>query len=419
MDDERPPPPAPVPPDAGARVRLVRADAGWARRYATVAAELAAALGDALVEPGGTLLDVHHVGSTAVPGLLAKPTLDVMARLAAWPPPDDARRRLARLGYRDHGEAGEPGRRFFTRGGHVTHLHLVGPGGAQLHRHLAVRELLIRDGDARARYEARKRELVHRHAGRRRAYVQGKDEPVRALEAEALAGLASWLGEAPVRDLLARVVEAGVASSPRGGWCLGGGWALSLATGAARRLHDDVDVVLDRRVAGAWLGAMAASGVALGGAKGEAPWRPGDPLPPAPGGLMGRAGPLVASSPASGARRARDAAWRGPWLWDVALEERPPDAWALRGDPEVRRPLRRAVVERSLADAPAPALPLLAPEVVLLLKARRSGRPADDPKDVADLAAVAPRLAPEARAWLREALRRPPEHPWAERLAGA
>ncbi|NBC96679.1 MAG: hypothetical protein GVY27_10025, partial [Deinococcus-Thermus bacterium] len=299
MPDHDPParPAAPVPPDADARVRLVRVDAGWAARYRGVARELAEGLGDALREPTGRLLEVHHVGSTAVDGLLAKPTLDVMTRLAAWPPTDDVLTRLARLGFRDHGEAGEPGRRFLTRGGHATHLHLVDPASDQLTRHLALRELLRRDPGARQRYDEAKRALVDRHRGGRAAYVAGKDELVRALEAEGLAALPDRLGHAPVRDLLARAVSAGVHPDREGGWCLGGGWALALATGAVRRLHDDVDVVLDRSRAARWLAAIAWTGVAFARPGAAGPWRPGDPAPVVPDRLLGRAGPLIAPSP--------------------------------------------------------------------------------------------------------------------------
>jgi GrpB-like predicted nucleotidyltransferase (UPF0157 family) len=408
-------PEAPVPPDADAPVRLVRVDARWAERYRRVAHEVAEGLGDALRDPGGRLLEVHHVGSTAVAGLLAKPTLDVMARLAAWPPEDETLVRLVRLGFRDHGEAGEPGRRFLTRGGHAVHLHLVGPATDQLTRHLALRELLLRDRHARRRYEAAKRTLVDQHSGGRAAYVSGKDALVRALEAEGVAALPDGLGGAPVRDLLARAVSAGVAHDRRGAWCLGGGWALALATGAVRRVHDDVDVVLDRATAAAWLAAIARAGVAFGRPGAPEPWRPGDALPVLPDRLMGRAGPLVAPSPLASIPES-DAASSWPWFWDVAIEARPGGDWALRSDPRVTRPLGSAIVELPLAGAAAPTLPVLAPEIVLLLKARHGDRGSDHPKDQADLDAVVPRLDVSARRWLRTALRRPPPHPWAEAL---
>jgi GrpB-like predicted nucleotidyltransferase (UPF0157 family) len=408
-------PAAPVPPDADAPVRLVRVDTRWAERYRRVAHDVAAGLGDALREPGGRLLEVHHVGSTAVAGLLVKPTLDVMARLAVWPPTDGTLARLTRLGFRDHGEAGEPGRRFLSRGGHAEHLHLVAPASDQLTRHVALRELLLRDPRARRRYEEAKRALVDLHRGGRAAYVAGKDALVRALQAEGVDGLPDGIGYAPVRDLLARAASAGVARGRKGGWCLGGGWALALASGGVRRLHDDVDVVLDRNGAETWMAAIARTGVAFGRPGTAEPWRAGDAVPEPPARLLGRAGPLVAPSPlAAAAEPGRAPSW--PWFWDVAIEERPDGDWVLRSDPGVTRPLGRAVVEVPLAGAAAPSLPVLAPEVVLVLKARHSGRGPDDPKDRADLAAVAPRLDAGARRWLRTALLRPPAHPWVEAL---
>lgn len=413
-------------------MRLVVVDASWGRRYRETAAELEGALGDAMRNPGGRLLEVHHVGSTAVPGLLAKPTLDLMARLASWPLDDRARIALAGLGYVDHGEHGLPGRRFATRGGHDVHLHLLAPDSGRLRPHLAFRDLLLEDEVARERYGALKRRLVAAHGGTRRAYVGGKDEEVRRLSEAATRRAPARTGFVPVADLARRVAASGLGSGldaghddggtalgvdpgAHGGWAIGGGWALDLTIGRVTRAHDDVDVVLARDGADAWMAAVAARGVTFRAAhrSGGGPWRPGDPLPSDPPRLDARAGPAVASSPA----------WEpngvAPIFWDVVVEPRPAGAWILRTDPEVTLPVARAIVRRALPGAtPAHGVPALAPEVVLACKARLSGRGAEEGKDLADLEAVLPFLDAGARAWLRAALARPPAHPWRARLAG-
>lgn len=410
-------------------MRLVVAAASWGRRYREAAAELANALGDAMRDPDGRLLEAHHVGSTAVPGLAAKPTLDLMARLASWPLDERGRIALARLGYVDHGEHGLPGRRFLTRGGHDVHLHLLAPDSGRLRPHLAFRDLLLRDAAARDRYAALKRRLVAAHDGTRRAYVGGKDEEVRRLSEAATRRAPGRSGFAPVTDLAGRVAAAGVddggtvtggdpagvAGVADGAWAIGGGWALDLAIGRVTRAHDDVDVVLARDGADAWMAAVAANGVTFraGHRAGGGPWRPGDPLPTDPPRLDARAGPLIAASPAW----APDGV--APIFWDVAVEPRPSGAWILRTDPEVTLPVATAIVRRPLpGGTPGRAVPALAPEVVLACKARLSGRGAEEGKDLADLEAVLPLLDAGARAWLRTALSRPPAHPWTARLPG-
>lgn len=180
-------------------VRLVEVDGAWRERYRAVATELRG-----LVGGDRPLLRLHHVGSTAVPGLLAKPTLDLMAPAARWPLDPATVAALAAFGYVDHGEHGLPGRHYFARGGHEVHLHVVDPGSGHLERHLALRDLLRSDADARERYARRKRELVRAHAGDRAAYVAGKDAlvrelEVRALEVRALSRRPGRSGEAPRR----------------------------------------------------------------------------------------------------------------------------------------------------------------------------------------------------------------------------
>jgi GrpB-like predicted nucleotidyltransferase (UPF0157 family) len=376
---------------------------------------LADALGDAMRDPAGRLLEVHHVGSTAVPHLPAKPTLDLMARLAGWPLDDGARLALDRLGYVDHGEHGLPGRRFLTRGGHEVHLHLLAPTSGRLRPHLAFRDLLLEDDAARDRYGTLKRRLVDAHQGTRSAYVGGKDEEVRRLSEVASRRAAGRTGFSPVADLARRVGGADGDGVAHGAWAIGGGWALDLALGRPTRAHDDVDVVLARDEADAWLAAIAAHGVAFRSGHGAdgGPWRRGDPLPNDPPRLDARAGPLIAASPG----------WEpggvAPVFWDVALEPRPAGAWILRTDPDVTLPVATAIVRRPLpGGAPGRTVPALAPEVVLVCKARLSGRGAEEAKDLADLEAALPLLDATARAWLRAALARPPAHPWTARLPG-
>ena len=149
------------------RVRLVAHDPAWATRFADERARLLTALGDLPAE-------IEHVGSTAVPGLAAKPILDV---LVGRPAGDVAPyvEALQRAGYVYRGEAGIPGRHYFRRGDPRTHhLHLVECGGAVWRDHLAFRDRLRADAALAAAYGALKERLAIQHAEDRAAYTEAK-----------------------------------------------------------------------------------------------------------------------------------------------------------------------------------------------------------------------------------------------------
>jgi GrpB-like predicted nucleotidyltransferase (UPF0157 family) len=126
---------------------------------------------------------VEHVGSTAVPGLAAKPVLDLMASVRD---PDEAvagaLRRLAADGWcyvPPELDSGGAWRRFFVKpdadGRHrVAHLHVIRAGHPRWADQLAFRDALRRDDGLARRYEALKRRLAHQHGHDREAYTRGK-----------------------------------------------------------------------------------------------------------------------------------------------------------------------------------------------------------------------------------------------------
>ncbi len=161
-------------------VEVVEHDPAWAEAAAAEAARVTEALEAVAVE---------HVGSTAVPGLAAKPVLDLLAGL-----PGDAHVRpeqigaMEELGYECLGEFGLPGRIFFykdTDGRRTHHVHAVEHGGDQWRRHLAVRDYLRAHPDEAARYAAVKGAAAARTAGRE-AYWEAKSAYVEELERRAL-----------------------------------------------------------------------------------------------------------------------------------------------------------------------------------------------------------------------------------------
>src|SRR5579871_5716173 len=106
-------------------VVIVDYDAAWPAHYATLEARLKAALGD-------LRCDIQHVGSTAVPGLAAKPVIDLDVSLADAGDLPLAIERLASIGYAHEGDLGVPGREAFAtppgEDRHDHHLYVCLPG---------------------------------------------------------------------------------------------------------------------------------------------------------------------------------------------------------------------------------------------------------------------------------------------------
>ena len=155
----------------------------WPEAFEREAAALRAVFGDLLVA-------IHHVGSTAVPGLKAKPVIDIMPVVTDIRAVDALNGQMAALGYEAMGEGGLPGRRYFRKGGDVrTHnVHVYEQSNtAAIDRHLAVRDYLRRHPDAAAQYGEVKTALAQRVNHDIEAYMDGKDGFVQALQRMALA----------------------------------------------------------------------------------------------------------------------------------------------------------------------------------------------------------------------------------------
>jgi GrpB-like predicted nucleotidyltransferase (UPF0157 family) len=164
-------------------VRIVAYDPEWPDR----AGDELRRLDDAL---GGVAVRLEHVGSTAVPGLAAKPILDLQLSVAAIEPRARYVGPLERLGYLFVPSPESPDHHFFARPPERPrsyHLHVCEAGGHHELRHLAVRDFLRAHDDEAAEYAAVKRAAAARHPQDRLAYMSSKDPYVARLEARALA----------------------------------------------------------------------------------------------------------------------------------------------------------------------------------------------------------------------------------------
>ncbi len=127
---------------------------------------------------------VEHVGSTAVPGLDAKPVVDVLVGLRDMRDAELCVRPLGGLGYECRGEAGVPGRLFFRkfRGGRrAYHLHLTVLGGEFWDERLLFRDYLRAHPETAREYARLKRELAACMGDDREAYTAAKAAFVRGV----------------------------------------------------------------------------------------------------------------------------------------------------------------------------------------------------------------------------------------------
>ncbi len=157
-------------------------DPAWPARYEAERARVAEALGD-------LALEIHHVGSTAVPGLAAKPVIDLLVAAPDLRPGAFYAPTLEPLGYVfcDHPENRD--RRYFSKGApHTHHLHIVEAGGPALDAHLRFRDALRARPDLRETYARAKRDLAARYPNDRAAYTEAKAAWVREI-------LAAWNGD--------------------------------------------------------------------------------------------------------------------------------------------------------------------------------------------------------------------------------
>jgi GrpB-like predicted nucleotidyltransferase (UPF0157 family) len=158
-------------------VKLVPHDPKWAECFVAEEQLLLQTLGE-------KVLEVRHIGSTSIPGVPAKPIIDILAAVPRLADVEAFSADLRRLGYEDKGSGGVEGRRYFVKGTEARrthHLNFCERDGFFWRSHLVFRDYLVRHPDAAAEYSALKRELAARFPTDRAAYTNGKETFVRAI----------------------------------------------------------------------------------------------------------------------------------------------------------------------------------------------------------------------------------------------
>lgn len=151
-------------------VKLVPYSADWPRQFDEEKKLLSEAM--------GTLcLTIEHIGSTAIPGIEAKPIIDIAAMISSLEDVDKCVEVLTKAGYEYKGEYGLPGRHFFVKGAPVTHhLHVVASGSDHWDSWLFFRDHLRAETDISKAYADIKHELAESYAQDRNAYTRNKGD---------------------------------------------------------------------------------------------------------------------------------------------------------------------------------------------------------------------------------------------------
>ncbi len=163
------------------KVELAVYSPDWAKQFEEEAERLTAVL-----HP--ILLAIHHIGSTAVPGIRAKPIIDILIEVRDIGQVDGYNQAMAALGYTAKGENGIPGRRYFRKGSdrrHTHHVHVFQRGHPEIGRHLAFRDYLIAHPEAAQAYSDLKMQLARQFRTDTAAYTEAKSDFIRDVDAKA------------------------------------------------------------------------------------------------------------------------------------------------------------------------------------------------------------------------------------------
>jgi GrpB-like predicted nucleotidyltransferase (UPF0157 family) len=164
------------------KVEVVPHNSHWRDAFEAEAKHVAGALGENVVA-------IHHIGSTAIPNIYAKPVIDLLVEVRNITEVDGQSSAMESLGYEVMGEYGISGRRYFRKDnpeGIRTHnIHAFEAGSAQVKRHLAFRDYMIAHPVEAQMYSELKRKLAGEHPQSFDGYMDGKDGFIKEMDQRA------------------------------------------------------------------------------------------------------------------------------------------------------------------------------------------------------------------------------------------
>ncbi len=159
-------------------VVIVDYDQRWMKMFAEEKERILEAL-------NGMGVEVEHVGSTSVPGLAAKPIIDIIAVVPDCAAAEESIGPLGLLGYKYRGELGVPGRYYFSKGPRTHHLHMYPRHHLEIARLLLFRDYLRAHSDVAQEYATLKRMLAEKFRDDREAYTAAKNDFIKSIVSKA------------------------------------------------------------------------------------------------------------------------------------------------------------------------------------------------------------------------------------------
>lgn len=152
------------------KIEVVAHDPHWKMLFQTEAASIVQNLGE-------NILRIHHIGSTAIPAIKAKPIIDILLVVKSLTQLDNSDDKMIALGYEPMGENGITGRRFYQKiinGVRKYHIHAFEEENPEIQRHLDFINYLLAHPDIAEQYSTLKEQLAKRFPTDIGNYINGK-----------------------------------------------------------------------------------------------------------------------------------------------------------------------------------------------------------------------------------------------------
>jgi len=162
------------------KVEVVGPDESWEPMFELEKDRLEKLFGDLVIQ-------VYHIGSTAIPNIYAKPIIDILIEVKDIEKVDKFNPGMRQLGYIPKGEYGIPGRRFFIKGTEVNrthHIHIFQQGDVEVGKHVNFRDYMRLHPDKAVAYSKLKRDLAQKYPEDITGYMSEKNDFIKKIEAE-------------------------------------------------------------------------------------------------------------------------------------------------------------------------------------------------------------------------------------------
>jgi GrpB-like predicted nucleotidyltransferase (UPF0157 family) len=164
------------------KVEVVLHNPIWRSLFQTESTQIATALAD-------NFIAIHHIGSTSIETIYAKPIIDILVEVKSIDQVDDQNSSMQLLGYQCMGEFGIKERRFFLKdnsaGIRTHHIHIFEVGSVQIARHLAFRDYLNAHIEDALTYSSLKRSLAEKYPDDIEGYMNGKHDLIQEIDHQA------------------------------------------------------------------------------------------------------------------------------------------------------------------------------------------------------------------------------------------